>query len=129
MNYQRNQLIQIFRTGAHTSMGGSVLTFAPSAPGNPMPSAYYLRYIGLWHEIPPALAPKYPERSNGLSFAEGYKIKAPSTTQAIPRLSPDNASTQIHMLATDYQNECPGMSFTEAATRAETTIHNQLKRK
>lgn len=125
-------LQEMVRAGRYKNISPSFI--APHSQHNPTPGAYYLRHIGFLGAQPPAVkgmaALKFSECSGNLSFAECYGIQAASVMQELPVLPPgyqlDKERTKVFMLAADYQRVCPGISFSEAAQRAETTINNQL---
>jgi hypothetical protein len=116
----------------YNDVSASFLT--PGSPHNPTPGTYYLRHVGFLGAMPPAvkgMAPlNFAAVSGAVNFAEGFGIQAASAVQGLPALPHgyqlDKERTKVFMLAAEYQHVCPGISFSEAAQRAETVINNQL---
>jgi hypothetical protein len=125
-------LQEMVKAGSYKYVSPSFI--APNSPHNPTPGAYYLRHIGFLGAQPPAVkgmaAPAFAECSGALNFSECFGIQTASVMQTLPVLPPgyrlDRERTKVFMLAADYQRVCPGISFSEAAQRAETVINNQL---
>lgn len=122
-------LVDLVRTGRYKHVSASFLT--PSHPRNPTPGAYYLRHVGFLGAQPPAIKGMSPlafsDSSGCVAFSEAcdlpgkFGTNGSFTAPSGYQISPDRAA--LHVMATDYQRTCAGLSYMEAVQLAETVIY------
>lgn len=124
-----DNLVNLVRAKRYTTVSASF--FMPNQPSNPTPGAYYLKHVGFLGAQPPAVKgmspPAFSEYSGCAAFSEGCNLPQEFGLNAgfsVPpgyQIDPDRAV--LHAIATDYQRNCAGLSYAEAAQLAETVIY------
>jgi hypothetical protein len=112
-------LVGLVRSGAYRHV--SAAFHRPSDSLNPVPGAWYLRHIGFLGATPPAVkgmaAPQFCETSFApVCFAEFDGAHSSRHTHAAASITPRHA---LHRIALGFQQDCPGLSYLDAARLAE----------
>lgn len=112
-------LVALVRSGAYRFV--SAAFHRPGDPANPVPGAWYLRHIGFLGGTAPAVkgmaAPQFCEAGFApVCFAEFDDSCAPNPTYDA---SPIARLHALHRVALGFQQDCPGLSYLDAARLAE----------
>ena len=116
-------LESLVKTRRYAKVSASFLT--PFATSNPTPGAYYLKHIGFLGAMPPSVKGMEPlsfsARDDGVCFAEAEAIVTTKSKLVFPRseLNFDPERVVLDRLATEYQEACPTLSYSEAVMLAQ----------